>query len=142
MILVDVNLLLYSVNSDLPGHQKARSWFEQTLSGTEKVGLPWVVLLAFLRITTNPRVFENPLSIESAKSYLDEWLNHPMVTIAIPGRGHWRILRNLLSQTGTGGNLTTDAHLAALALEHGSRIYSTDNDFKRFAGVVHVNPLA
>jgi len=142
MILIDANLMLYAVNRDLPGHVKAKSWFEGALSGAERVGLPWVVISAFLRITTNPRVFEKPLSVERAVSYMDEWLDQPMVTILVPGRGHWEILRNLLLAHGTGGSLTTDAHIAALALEHGCRIYSADNDFKRFPGIIHVNPLA
>ncbi|MDZ7759515.1 MAG: type II toxin-antitoxin system VapC family toxin [Desulfovermiculus sp.] len=141
MILVDVNLLLYAVNKDLPGHNRARMWFEQTLSGTERVGLPWVVLLAFLRITTNKRVFENPLPIESAVAYIDEWLQQPVVNIIGPGQGHWNILRNLLFVHGTGGNLTTDVHIAALAIEYGAQIYSADNDFKRFSGIRHVNPI-
>jgi hypothetical protein len=142
MMLVDVNLLLYAVNSDLSRHAQARSWFEQALSGIERVGLPWVVVLAFLRITTNQRVFEHPLSIETASAYIDEWLQQSVVTIVAPGRAHWNILRSLLFLHGSGGNLATDAHIAALAIEHGARIYSADNDFKRFSGVQHINPLA
>lgn len=142
MILLDVNVMLYAVNKDLPGHTQACSWFEQALSGTERVGVPWVVILAFLRITTNQRVFARPLSIEVALAYMNEWLHQPAVTVVAPGRSHWNILHNLLISTGTGGNLTTDAHIAALALEHGCPLYSTDNDFKRFPGLVHVNPLA
>ncbi len=142
MILVDVNLLLYAVNKDLPGHNRVRMWLEQTLSGTERVGLPWVVLLAFLRITTNKRIFEKPLPIESAVAYIDEWLQQPVVNIVGPGQGHWNVLRNLLFVHGTGGNLTTDVHIAALAIEYGARIYSADNDFKRFSGIRHVNPIA
>jgi toxin-antitoxin system PIN domain toxin len=141
MILVDVNLLLYAVNRDLPGHSTARTWLEQTLSGSERVGFPWIVIMAFLRITTNARVFEKPLTIESAIDYMDDWLNQPVVITVVPGRGHWKILRSLLARTGTGGNLTTDAHIAALALEHGGTVYSADNDFKRFPGLQHVNPL-
>lgn len=142
MILVDANLLLYAVNRDLTQHRIARSWFEKVLSGSEGVGLPWVVLLAFLRITTGRRIFERPLTVESANAYVDQWLSQPVVTIVVPGIGHWSILRNLLAQTGTGGNLTTDAHIAALALEYGCTVYSSDNDFKRFVGLSHVNPLA
>lgn len=141
MILVDVNLLLYAVNRDLHRHAQARTWFEQALSGTERVGLPFVVILAFLRITTNQRVFEHPLSIETAGSYINEWLQQAVVSIVVPGRAHWNILRSLLFVHGAGGNLTTDAHIAALAIEHGARIYSADNDFKRFSGIHHVNPL-
>lgn len=141
MMLLDANLLLYAVNRDLPQHKKARAWLEKTLSGKQSVGVPWVVILAFLRLTTNPRVFEHPLAIESAAEYIDEWLAQPIVSTVVPGPKHWPILRNLLAGCGTGGNLTSDAHIAALAIEHGYTVYSTDHDFKRFAGVTHTNPL-
>jgi toxin-antitoxin system PIN domain toxin len=141
MILLDVNLLLYAVNDDLPQSPRARAWLEEVLSGSRRVGLPWVVILAFLRLTTNPRVFEHPLTIERASAYIDEWLALPVVRPVIPGHGHWMILSNLLAVSGAGGNLTTDAHLAALALEQGYTLYSTDSDFKRFSGLRHVNPL-
>lgn len=142
MILVDANLLIYAVNQDLPQNERARSWWEEALSGTTTVGIPWVSILAFLRICTHPRVFARPLSPEAAIAYVDEWLAQPPVTLVAPGTGHWTILRNLLLQSGTAANLTTDAHIAALALEQGYRIYSADNDFQRFPGVTHVNPLA
>lgn len=142
MILVDANLLLYAVNRDLPQHHGARRWLEATFSGGETVGLPWVVVLAFLRLSTNTRVFEQPLSVAAATGYIEEWLALPTVTAVAPGDAHWSILRNLLADAGTGGNLTTDAHIAALALERGCTVCSTDQDFTRFAGVRHVNPLA
>lgn len=141
MILVDVNLLLYAVNSDLPQHAKARAWWEGVLSGDQDVGLPWVVILAFLRITTSPRVFMRPLSIEQACAYIEEWLALPVVRPIVPGTGHWAVFFNLLAQCGAGGNLTTDAHIAALALEQGYTVYSTDHDFGRFRGLRHINPL-
>jgi hypothetical protein len=142
MILVDANLLLYAVNRDLSQHLRSRAWLEEVLSGNENVGLPWVVILAFLRLTTNARVFEKPLAVEQAVAYIEEWLAQPQVTAVIPGKGHWLILHNLLTVSGTGGNLTTDAHIAALAIEHGYTVYSTDNDFRRFSGLRHVNPLS
>lgn len=142
MILVDANLLIYAVNEDLPQHKQARRWWEEVLSGVTAVGIPWVSVLAFLRVCTNPRVFSRPLSPEAAIAYVDEWLAQPPVRLVGPGTGHWAVLRNLLVQTGTAANLTTDAHIAALALEHGYHIYSADNDFQRFSGVTHVNPLA
>lgn len=142
MILVDANLLLYAVNRDLPQNPRARAWLEEVLSGDENVGLPWVVILAFLRLTTSARVFERPLTVEQAVAYIDEWLAQPLVTTVTPGKGHWMILHNLLTISGTGGNLTTDAHIAALAIEHGYTVYSTDNDFRRFSGLCHVNPLS
>ncbi|WP_440998080.1 type II toxin-antitoxin system VapC family toxin [Arhodomonas sp. SL1] len=141
MILVDANLLLYAVNADLPQHARARHWWEQVLSGTEAVGIPWVVILAFLRLSTNPRIFERPLSVEGAMAYVDQWMAQPPVNAVAPGLNHWPVLRNLMEAVGTGGNLTTDAHIAALALEHGYTVYSADNDFRRFAGVRYVNPL-
>lgn len=142
MILVDANLLIYAVNLDSPHHKPARVWWENMLSGTAAVGIPWVSLLAFLRLCTNPRVFSCPLAAEQAIAYADEWLAQPPVRLVAPGAAHWAILRNLLTQTGTAGNLTTDAHIAALALEHGCSIYSADNDFRRFPGLKHINPLA
>ncbi len=142
MILLDANLLIYSVNQDMPHHKKARAWWEGALSGPDAVGLPWVSLMAFLRICTNPRIFESPLSPERTMGFIDEWLARPNVRMVTPGIGHWAILKNLVRQTGTAGNLTTDAHIAALALEHGCTICSADNDFKRFSGVTHINPLA
>lgn len=141
MILLDANLLLYAVNRDLPQHRQAQAWLEKVLSGGQSVGLPWVVILAFLRLTTNQRVFERPFTIEQAGTYVDAWLAQPLVSAVVPGPNHWSVLRNLLAVSGAGGNLTTDAHIAALAIEHGYTVYSTDHDFKRFAGVSHINPL-
>lgn len=141
MILVDANLLLYAVNRDLPAHATARRWWEATISSGESVGLPWTVLLAFVRVATSARVFDAPLAPERALGYIDEWVEQPGVRTIAPRHGHWDVLRNLLVQTGTAGNLTSDAHLAALGLTYGATIYSADNDFKRFPGVSHVNPL-
>ena len=141
MIVVDANLLLYVVNRDLPQHPKARVWWEEVLSRNTPVGLTWGVLLAFLRVSTHPRIFERPLHIESAAAYLDEWFAMPGVRAIGPTPRHWENLRLLIIQCGTGGNLTSDAHLAAIAIEYGATLYSADNDFKRFAGLVHINPL-
>jgi hypothetical protein len=142
VILVDANLLIYAVNQDLPQHAVARRWLEGILSANDTVGIPWVALLAFLRICTSPRVFERPLPPEAAIAYVDGWLAQPVVKAVGPGERHWPILRSLLLQSGTAGNLTTDAHIAALALEHGYAVHSADNDFKRFPGLRHVNPLS
>lgn len=141
MILVDANILIYAVNQNAPLHKQAKLWWEGVLSGSQVVGIPWVVALAFLRITTNPRIFPQPLSTTQAIAYLDEWLEQPVTQLVTPGDQHWNILRNLLNQTGTAGNLTTDAHIAALALEQGYSVYSSDNDFKRYPGIRHINPL-
>jgi len=142
VILVDANLLIYAVNRDLAQHGAARRWVEAVFSGNELVGIPWVALLAFLRVCTSSRVFERPLSPEAAVAYVDDWLAQPVVRAVGPGERHWAILRSLLEQSGTAGNLTTDAHIAALALEHGCVICSADNDFKRFPVLKRVNPLA
>lgn len=142
MILVDANLLIYAINADSPRHPAARRWLERLLSGTREVGLAWIVILAFLRLTTHSAVLQHPLQPSTALAYLDDWLRQPCVTPVAPGAAHWPIFRSLLSATGTTGNLTSDAHLAALAIEYDCEIYSTDNDFARFPGVTHVNPLA
>ena len=141
MILVDANLLIYAVDSDSPHHAKARRWLEETLSGTTRVGLARVVLLAFLRLTTHPAVMRQPLAVERALEYVDEWLRQPFVETVGPGEKHWPLLRTLLAATGAAGNLSSDAHLAALSLENAAEIRSTDRDFGRFPGVRHLNPL-
>ena len=141
MILVDANLLIYAVDRDSAHHARARRWLEEALSGAEWVGLPWIVVLAFLRITTHAGVMRKPLTAEDAIGYVDGWLAQPCVRPVGPGEPHWPILRSLLKASGAAGNLISDAHLAALAIEHGCTIASTDNDFRRFAGITHLNPL-
>lgn len=141
MNLVDVNVLIYAINSDSPHHEKARRWLEAALSGTELVGLAWIVLLAFLRVTTRRGFLENPLSAEAAIEFVDSWIRQPNVELVVPGENHWMLLRMLIASTGTAGNLTSDAHLAALALERGWTLVSTDHDFRRFTGLSVVNPL-
>ena len=142
MILVDANLLIYAIDSDSIHHQAARRWLEQTLSGDTRVGLAWVVILAFLRITTRGDIVARPLTPEQALAYVDSWLQQPFVRAISPTERHWPLLRNLMATSGTAGNLTSDAHLAALAIENGCTVYSTDHDFGRFPGIEHVNPLA
>ena len=142
MILIDANLLIYAVDRDSPHHVPARRWLEETLSGAESVGIPWIAALAFVRITAHPAVMRKPLSVESAIGYVDGWLGQPFVKLVGPGETHWPILRNLLLVSGAAGNLTSDAHLAALAIEHRLTVASADNDFRRFAGVTHLNPMA
>lgn len=141
MILVDANLLIYAIDSDSPHHAAARPWLEEALSGTARVGLAWIVVLAFLRITTRPGILRRPLTLDLALDYLTEWFALPNVVAVGPGERHWTVLRNLLKTTGAAGNLVSDSHLAALAIEHGYTVYSTDHDFRRFAGIEHVNPL-
>lgn len=142
MILVDANLLIYAINEDAPLHKQARSWIEQVLSGPETVGLAWNVVLAFLRLTTRREVFRNPLDVASAFDVVEAWFNTPAVTLVEPTERHLRTLRDLLLPLGGGGNLTSDAHLAALAIEHGAELCSTDTDFARFPRLRWRNPLA
>ena len=141
MKLIDLNLLIYAINRDSAPHRAAKAWLEDALSGGEAVALPWVVLLGFLRLTTNPRIVARPLTAEQAMQVVDGWLARPMVVALHPGDEHWRILGELLAACGTAGNLITDAHLAALAIEHGAELCSADGDFARFARLRWVNPL-
>jgi uncharacterized protein len=142
VIILDVNILIYAVNRDAALHSRAKSWLEATLLGTEIIGVPWIVILAFLRLTTRAGFFRNPMPLEAAFDMLDSWLEQPSVVIVDPGSRHRTILRQLLSAIGTGGNLTSDAHLAALALEHRAELCSFDQDFGRFPGLQWRNPLA
>jgi uncharacterized protein len=141
VILVDANVLVYAVDSDSHHHRAARRWLEAALSGSAPVGFAWVVLLAFLRLTTRPGILRKPLPPERALAFVDEWLAQPNARTVVPGEGHWAVLRSLLRSTGTAGNLTSDAHLAALALEHGAAVCSTDRDFERFPGIERIDPL-
>lgn len=141
MKVVDLNLLLYAVNADAPEHASARAWWESALNGEEQVGLAWAVVLGFLRLSTRRGVLPRPVTPAQALDVVGEWVAHPLVTLLNPGDGHWEILRGLLDAAGTGGNLTTDAHLAALALEYDAALYSTDRDFARFRSLRLVNPI-
>lgn len=140
MVLVDANVLLYAVDSTSSRHSAALAWLEAALGAAEVVGLAWSVVLAFIRLSTNPSVFPNPLSTGQAMDQVESWFSAPASVIAEPTGRHLRLMRGLLSDAGTAGNLTTDAHLAALALEHGAVIISYDRDFERFAGVRHRLP--
>lgn len=141
MILIDANLLIYAYDHDAPHYQRARAWLESVLSSNAVVGLPWIVIVAFIRITTNKRAMVKALDVEQALGYVNSWLQQPFVTPLHPGELHWSILSSLLHDSGTAGNLTTDAHIAAIAIEQGYTVYSADNDFKRFDGLRHINPL-
>lgn len=142
MKLPDINLLVYAADDSSRHYAQARPWLEGTLSGTEEVGFAWMVLLGFLRISTNPAAFGNALSPDLAFEYIDSWLDSPVATVVHPSERHAGHMRDLLMPLGTAGNLTNDAHLAALAIEHGAELCSSDNDFSRFEGVRWINPLA
>ncbi|MBA3365260.1 MAG: type II toxin-antitoxin system VapC family toxin [Actinobacteria bacterium] len=142
MNLVDANLLVYAVDETSPHHARAKPWLEHQLSGSETLGFAWAVLLAFVRLATNPRLFESPLTADEAFDLVDSWLAQPSATVVHPTDRHSRLLRELLAPLGTAGNLTTDAHLAALSVEHGAALCSGDSDFARFPRVRWINPLA
>jgi toxin-antitoxin system PIN domain toxin len=142
VILIDANLLIYAVNQDAPAHRRAKKWLEAALAGPETVAFSWNVLLAFLRLTTRPGLFRRPLSWATAFDLIDSWLDQPCATVVTAGPRHLRILRELLLPLGAGGNLTSDAHLAALAIEHGAELCSSDSDFARFPGLAWRDPLA
>jgi toxin-antitoxin system PIN domain toxin len=141
VILVDANLLLYAYHPRAEQHEASRAWLENVLSGTELVRFAWLTLWAFLRIGTNPRVFEHPLSISEAEAAISSWLAQPTAGILDPGERHWEILRGLTREGQTVGPLVMDAVLAAIALEHGALLCTTDRDFSRFSGLKWTNPL-
>jgi toxin-antitoxin system PIN domain toxin len=143
MILIDANLLIYAYNVDFPQHEAAKRWLEETLSASKSVGVCWVVLLAFLRITTHKKAFPHPLPREEAEEIMTKWLDQPCVEILEPGEEHWSILRRLMAAHDVTGPLVMDTHLAALALTRDATLYSTDGDFRRFEeqGLCWVNPL-
>lgn len=142
MILVDANILLYACNSTSDLHAKSRDWLDEKLNGTAPVGLPWPSLLAFLRIASNPRAFHRPLTMAAAWGQVSSWLSAETVWMPEPTERHADILGKLLAPHGIYGNLVPDAHLAALAIEHGLTLYSTDGDFARFPGLTWLNPFA
>ena len=140
MILPDVNVLIHAHNPDSPCHERARDWWQGCLQGTVGVGLAWAVILGFVRITTHRRILDHPLDVESACARLESWLALPHIHIPHPAEDHFQRLQLALQRLGTGGNLTTDAHLATLAMERGYVLYTTDADFARFPGLRRVNP--
>ena len=142
MHLVDANVLIYATNQDAPNHTVAHEWLTRHLDGPETIGFSWTVLLAFARITTRAGLLPSPLTIGQAFDAIDSWLERPAAVIVEPTVRHRHVLRDLLGRTGTSGNLTSDAHLAALALEHGATICSFDTDFARFADLRWTTPTA
>lgn len=141
MILVDTNILLYAEDQLNPQHEIARQWWDAQLSGSAPVCLAWSVLGAFIRIGTNARVFERPLTLNQAITRVQSWLDQPCTRVVTPTERHWAVLQGLLVEGQALGNLVSDADLAALALQHGCTLMSTDGDFARFPKVKWINPL-
>lgn len=141
MKVPDANLLLYALDETSAHHPAARAWLDESLSGDEPVGFAWVVLLAFLRLSTRASVFASPLQPAEAFDVLDGWLRQPPAMILNPTDRHAAIVRGLIEPLGVAGNLINDAHLAALAIEHGAEVCSADTDFTRFRGLRWTNPV-
>jgi toxin-antitoxin system PIN domain toxin len=142
VILVDANLLLYAANSAASDHAEARAWLDDRLNGSTRVGLPWASLLAFVRIATNPAIVRNPVSAAVAWRQCKAWLACEVVWIPLPGARHAQVLESLLAHRFMTSRLVPDAHLAALAIEHGLTLFSSDGDFAKFPQLKWENPLA
>ena len=142
MILVDANLLVYAHVKALPQHEVGHAWLDERLNGTAPVGLPWASLLGFVRLVSNPRIFERPRSVAQAWRQAESWLDCATVWTPAATERHREVLRPLLGAAGMRANLVPDAHLAALAIEHGLVLCSSDGDFARFPGLRWENPMA
>jgi uncharacterized protein len=142
VILPDVNLLVYVHNEAAPVHERARAWWEDLDARAVPLALPWAVVFGFVRLVTHRSVLVNPLTPSQALDRVDDWLETERVQILEPGPRHLAIVRRLFEATGVGGSLTTDTHLAALAIEHQCELHSNDVDFARFPGLRWRNPLA
>lgn len=141
MIIPDANLLLYAYNASAPEHDRARSWWEDALSSEETVGLSWQTLTAFVRISTTPRAYPRPLTIEEAVAVVSSWSEQPNAQLIVPGAQHWHLFSRLMVESRCTGPLVMDAHLAALTLEHGATLCTHDADFTRFARLRLHDPL-
>jgi toxin-antitoxin system PIN domain toxin len=142
VLIPDVNILVYAYDSNSPWHERARAWWEAALQQPRAIGLPWATSLGFIRVMTHRAILENPMPPRDAIGRVRAWLDHPRVRIVAPGDRHAEILFGLLLELGVAGNLTSDAHLAALAIEYQAELVSADADFARFPGLRWFNPLA
>jgi len=141
VIVPDINLLVYAHSTETTLHQPARKWWDQLVNGRERIGMPWIVATGFVRIMTHPVVQTHPVSPENAVDTVQRWFQTPSVTPLNPGAQHLAIFRDVLDAAGVGANLVTDAHIAALAIEHQAEVHSNDHDFARFPGLRWHNPL-
>lgn len=140
-LLTDVNLLLYAYNTGAPQYSVARKWLEKSITGTDLFALSWQTIMGFIRIGTDHRALQRPFSLEEAAQIVNEWLGQESVTILVPGSKHWSILTEFLVNGQARGPLAMDAHLAALSVEHGATLCTTDKDFSRFKALKTFNPL-
>jgi uncharacterized protein len=141
MTMLDANVLLYAYHRRAPQHERCRTWIETEFSSGNAVRIPWATIVAFLRISTNPRVFEHPLTIGEAEAAVSSWLALPTISTIDPGERYWEVLRDLIHRAQVSAPLVTDAALAALAIEHGAMLCTTDRDFARFPELRTLNPL-
>jgi toxin-antitoxin system PIN domain toxin len=141
VIVPDINLLVFAYNSDAPHHEEARRWWETCLSKGGTVGLPWVVVLGFVRVMTSRVVLTDPMGPVEALEHVHSWIERPQIQVLVPGPRHLEILTEIMHISGASGRLTTDAHLAALAIETQSELHSNDADFSRFPGLRWKNPM-
>ena len=141
MIVPDLNLLIYAHNTGAPLHESAKRWWEGLINGQERIGVPWAVLTGFVRLMTHPRVLTKPVAPGAAMDYVDEWFRFPHVSQLNPGSNHLTYFQQNLVEAGVGGNMVTDCHIAALAMEYQAELHSNDTDFSRFSGLRWRNPL-
>ena len=141
MIVPDLNLLVYAHSDGSPLHEPARQWWEDAVNGVERIGMPWIVAAGFVRLLTHPSVLTHPATPEGAVDLVAEWFRSPNVVPLNPGGQHLALFRRALASAGVGGNLVTDAHIAALAIENQAEVHSNDADFARFPGLRWCNPL-
>ena len=141
MIIPDINLLVYAYNAEAPGHERARIWWETSLSEPRPVGLPWAVMLGYMRLMTSRTVRIEPFTPSEAIGDIRSWLERPQVVVLNPGPRHLDLIQQLMDTAGASGQLTTDVHLAALAIEHQAEVFSNDSDFSRFPGLRWTDPL-
>lgn len=142
MIIPDINLLVYAYNAADPRHEAAKGWWEDLMNGRQPVGLPWLVVAGFIRLMTNPRVLMTPMRVGEATQCARTWVNRRQVVVVHPGARFGYLFLDFLDKAGAAGNLTTDAYLAALAVEHQAEVHSNDSDFSRFGGLRWKNPLS
>ncbi len=141
MIVIDANILLYAYDRFSSQHTKARQWLEGVFSGTAPIGLPWLSIKAFLRVATNRKLPGERLTVDEAAQLVDSWLGQPNVRVLGPGDGHWPLMRQMMIEGQASGPLVSDAHLAALTIEYGGVLHTTDRDFSRFPALRWTNPL-